>query len=49
MSGRRPGRTAPGDITVFKSVGFALEELAAARLAYNRVMAENVGTEIERE
>lgn len=47
VSGRRPGRTAPQEITVFKSVGFALEDLAAARLAYNRAMAESVGTEID--
>jgi ornithine cyclodeaminase/alanine dehydrogenase-like protein (mu-crystallin family) len=46
VSGRRPGRAAPEDITLFKSVGFALEDLAAARLAYNRAVAENVGTEI---
>ena len=47
VSGRRPGRTAPEQITVFKSVGFALEDLAAARLAYNRAVADNVGTEID--
>jgi ornithine cyclodeaminase/alanine dehydrogenase-like protein (mu-crystallin family) len=47
VSGQRPGRTAPEEITVFKSVGFALEDLAAARLAYNRAMAESLGTEIE--
>jgi ornithine cyclodeaminase/alanine dehydrogenase-like protein (mu-crystallin family) len=47
VSGRRPGRRAPEEITVFKSVGFALEDLAAARLAYNRAIAENAGAEIE--
>jgi len=47
VSGRRPGRTAADEITVFKSVGFALEDLAAARLAYNRAMVEHVGTEID--
>ena len=47
VSGRRPGRRAAEEITVFKSVGFALEDLATARLAYNRAIAENAGTEIE--
>jgi ornithine cyclodeaminase/alanine dehydrogenase-like protein (mu-crystallin family) len=47
VSGQRPGRTAADQITLFKSVGFALEDLAAARLAYNRAMAENVGTDVE--
>jgi alanine dehydrogenase len=32
--GRAPGRTAPDQITLFKSVGTALEDLAAAQLAY---------------
>ncbi len=34
-----PGRTAPGEITLFKSVGAAEEDLAAAILAYERAMA----------
>jgi ornithine cyclodeaminase/alanine dehydrogenase-like protein (mu-crystallin family) len=46
VSGRRPGRTRPDEITLFKSVGFALEDLAAARLAYNRAVAQQVGAEI---
>jgi ornithine cyclodeaminase len=32
--GTAPGRTAPDEITLFKSVGSALEDLAAAQLAY---------------
>ena len=31
VRGLRAGRTAPGDITLFKSVGTALEDLAAAQ------------------
>jgi len=42
----RPGRTRADEITVFKSVGWALEDLAAARLAYNRARAANIGTEV---
>jgi ornithine cyclodeaminase len=38
-SGRAPGRTAPDQITLFKSVGTALEDLAAAQLAYERGQA----------
>ncbi len=32
VAGRHPGRTDPGQITLFKSAGFALADLAAARL-----------------
>jgi len=34
--GRHPGRTEPGEITLFKSVGAALEDLAGAILAFER-------------
>lgn len=35
-SGKRQGRTAPEDITVFKSVGCALEDLVTAHWIYQR-------------
>ena len=37
VRGRRPGRTAAGEITLYKSVGSALFDLAAAGLAYERL------------
>jgi alanine dehydrogenase len=46
VAGTRPGRTHQDQITLFKSVGWALEDLAAARLAYNRARALGVGTEV---
>ena len=46
VTGARPGRTRDDEITVFKSVGWALEDLATARLAYNRAMAQKVGIEV---
>ena len=46
VTGRRPGRTRGDEITVFKSVGFALEDLAAAQLAYNRARAQGIGKEV---
>ena len=36
VAGRHPGRTEPGQITLFKSAGFALADLAAARLVWER-------------
>lgn len=46
VSGRRRGRTGADDITVFKSVGFALEDLATAQLAYDRARAKSIGMEV---
>ena len=42
----KSGRTRPDEITLFKSVGWAPEDAAAARLAYDRAMAQGIGTEV---
>lgn len=36
VSGIHPGRTSDDEITMFKSAGFALEDVAAARLVFDR-------------
>jgi ornithine cyclodeaminase/alanine dehydrogenase len=46
VSGARPGRTSPGEITLFKSVGWAAEDAVTARLAYERALARGVGVEV---
>ena len=46
LAGSRPGRHDPGQITVYKSAGHAVEDVTAARLVYDRARAEGVGTEI---
>lgn len=38
-TGRHAGRQAPGEVTVFKSVGTALEDLCAARLVFERAVS----------
>jgi alanine dehydrogenase len=44
VSGTVAGRQAPGQVTLFKSLGMAVEDVAAARLAYTRASAAGVGT-----
>lgn len=46
VTGARIGRTGPADVTLFKSVGFALEDLATATLAYHRARARGIGVEV---
>ena len=46
IAGTRPGRTSPGDITVYKSTGHAVEDAAAARLVYDRALREAAGTRL---
>jgi alanine dehydrogenase len=46
VSGLRPGRDGPEDITIFKSVGIALQDIAMAQLVYERAVAKGIGTEV---
>ena len=46
VSGTVAGRTRDEEITLFKSVGFALEDLVAARLAYTRAKIRGFGQEV---
>ncbi len=47
IAGQVSGRRGPEDITVFASQGLALEDMAAARLVYDRAVEQDVGREIE--
>ncbi len=49
VTGARPGRTSRDEITLFKSVGFALEDVATARLAYDEARAAGAGVEVDLE
>lgn len=42
--GRRPGRTAPSEITVYKSMGHAMEDVVTAALVYQAALAEGLGS-----
>ena len=47
LLGTQPGRSAPDAITLFKSLGLAIEDLAAADYAYRQAQARGVGTWVE--
>jgi alanine dehydrogenase len=47
LTGAREGRTSPEQITLYKSMGHAVEDAAAAGLVYRRALEESVGTEVE--
>ncbi|MBI3667158.1 MAG: ornithine cyclodeaminase family protein [Acidobacteria bacterium] len=46
-AGVAPGRMAEDDITIFKSLGMAVEDVAAAGLAYHRARESGRGREID--
>ena len=47
VAGKKPGRTSAEEITLFKSVGLAVQDVATAARVYNLARAAGVGTEIE--
>jgi ornithine cyclodeaminase/alanine dehydrogenase-like protein (mu-crystallin family) len=47
VAGAHPGRGGPQEITLFKSLGLAVEDVAAAELVYARARAEGAGTWVE--
>jgi ornithine cyclodeaminase len=47
LIGAHPGRTSPDEITLFKSLGLAVEDLAAADYVYRQAQAQDIGTWVE--
>ena len=47
LVGAHPGRTGDDELTVFKSLGLAVEDLAAAELVVRRAREQGVGVEVD--
>ncbi|MEP6492494.1 MAG: ornithine cyclodeaminase family protein [bacterium] len=47
LIGRAPGRGADDEITLFKSLGLAIEDLAAASFVYDEAVRTGAGTRVE--
>jgi ornithine cyclodeaminase len=47
LLGRVAGRRSPDEITLFKSLGLAVEDVAAAKFVHARAVAGGVGTHVE--
>jgi ornithine cyclodeaminase len=46
LTGQHPGRESEDELTVFKSLGIAVEDLASAELVVRRAREQGVGTEV---
>ena len=46
LIGKHPGRTSTNEITIFKSLGLAMEDLAAAEHCYRKALEQNAGTQV---
>ena len=47
LAGEHPGRTDADELTVFKSLGLGVEDLAAAELVVNKAREQGIGTEVD--
>ncbi|MFW9929848.1 MAG: ornithine cyclodeaminase family protein [Candidatus Thorarchaeota archaeon] len=47
ITGKREGRRRDSDITIFKSVGISAQDVAVAKLVYDRALSENIGRDID--
>ena len=46
MNGDHPSRTSETEITLFRSLGLAVEDLAAAQLVFDSAMQQGIGTQV---
>jgi ornithine cyclodeaminase/thiomorpholine-carboxylate dehydrogenase len=44
---QKPGRRSETEMTIYKSMGHAMEDLIAANLVYQKAIVTNTGTKIE--
>ena len=47
LAGVKPGRTDESEITLYKSIGIAIQDVAAAHLTYEKALRQGVGTTVE--
>ena len=47
LAGTKPGRARADEITLYKSVGIAIQDVATANLVYYKALKQGVGTNVE--
>jgi ornithine cyclodeaminase/alanine dehydrogenase-like protein (mu-crystallin family) len=47
LAGKKPGRSSAAEITIYKSVGIAIQDAATANLVYRQALERGVGTHVE--
>ena len=47
IAGRRPGRESDEEVTFFKSVGLAAQDVAVARVVYRKALEQGAGTDLD--
>jgi ornithine cyclodeaminase/alanine dehydrogenase len=47
LAGRKPGRSSAAEITLYKSVGIAIQDVATANLVYRKALEKGIGTTVD--
>jgi alanine dehydrogenase len=47
LAGVKPGRSSASEVTLYKSVGIAIQDVATAQLVYHKALKVKVGTNVE--
>ncbi|MBI4523451.1 MAG: ornithine cyclodeaminase family protein [Deltaproteobacteria bacterium] len=47
LAGKKAGRTRADEVTLYKAVGIAIQDVATARLVYDKAVQQRVGTNVE--
>ena len=47
LAGTKPGRTSASELTLYKSVGIAVQDVATAQLVYRKAVELKVGTNVD--
>lgn len=47
LAGTKPARTGRSEITLYKSVGIAIQDVATANLVYHKALEQKVGTDVD--
>ena len=47
LAGTKPGRSSASEVTLYKSVGIAIQDVATANLVYRKALERGVGTTVE--
>jgi alanine dehydrogenase len=47
LAAAKTGRSSPSEITIYKSVGIAIQDVAAAHLVYRKALEQKIGTHVE--
>ena len=47
LAGTKPGRSSGSEVTLYKSVGIAIQDVATANLVYRKALQQEMGTNVE--